>query len=163
MKWLLILGLIVVDAVAQPMLPLPRIGVRPNTNGAVMLTWTYGVPRWNSLSNITLGTSVDSGVFNTYLVSGLVVGSTNAFVAFNAAGASNVETGIAQPFVLKASIRPYTYLVTVPTSTNAATRILTSTDLKVWNTFRLITNSEPTYQFVWTNDNGTRFFHSVSP
>lgn len=157
-----VLGAALISAFAQPSMPRLTPRMEP-TNGSVMLTWDYGIPAWNSISNVTLRSSIDTGLFNTYRVSGLPIGSTNVFVAVNSAGLSNMATGVAQPFVIKASIKPYTYLVTVPTSTNAVTRILTSTNLTVWTTFKRVTNLGPTYQFVWTNDNGTRFFHSVSP
>ena len=157
-----VLGAALISAFAQPVPQSPYVR-QSSTNGSMLLAWTYGDYHLNSISNVTTRNTIDTGFFNTYLVSGLPVGSTNVFVVVNAAGASNTATGVAQPFVLKASIKPYTYLVTVPTSTNAVTRILTSTNLKVWTTFKFVTNLGPTYQFVWTNDNGTRFFHSVSP
>lgn len=160
---IILVTLMVASGNSQPLIPTPSNVTRPVTNGAIMLTWSYGSPWFNTLSNVTTRSSVDSGVFNTYLASGLAIGSTNVFVAANTAGLSNMATGVAQPFVLRASIKPYSYMVTVPTSTNTATRILTSTNLSVWTTFRIITNSGTSYQFVWTNDGGARFFHSVAP
>lgn len=161
MKLILAL-MLAVAANAQPVLPLSVPRTAPTT-GSVLLTWNFGNPRWNGLANVTTATDIAFGEFDTYLVSGLPIGSTNVFVAFNDAGISNLATGIAKPFVLKAEIKAYSYLVSVPTSTNGVTRILTSTNMAVWTTLRKVTNSGPMYQFVWTNDGAARFFHSVSP
>lgn len=162
MKWLLILGL-VGSAFAQPSIPLPRIVTARVTNGTVMLGWAPGYPVINGVSNVTTRVNLAYGLFDHYLASDLPMGSTNVFVAYNDSGLSNMATGVARPFQLKATIQPYVYMVTVPTSTNGITQILTSTDLKAWNSFITVTNSGPTYQFAWTNDGLLRFFHSVSP
>ena len=158
---LLILLLLSISASAQPTIPISV--TRPVTNGTVMLAWRLGIPSRNTVSNLTTGTAIASGPFNFYMASGLMIGSTNVFVVANVAGSSNTATGVAEPYIPKAEMRVYSYLVTVPAKTNGQTTILTSTNLSVWTRVAVVTNG-PTYSFVWTNEGaGSRFFRSVSP
>lgn len=159
---LLLFLMLALTSVAQPM-PQGAPQFRKSTDGSVLLIWDYGVQRLNTLSNVTTRSQVARGEFYAYRASGLPVGSTNTFVAFNDYGLSNMSTGVATPFDYKATMQIHSFLVTVPTSTNRVTRIMTSTNLQIWTTFRFVTNTAPTYQFVWTNDGSARFFHSVAP
>lgn len=149
-------------AIAQPSLPIPKVRLNA-PEGFVLLKWDFGNPNWNTLSNVTTRTVVDSGVFDFYMVKNLPIGVTNTFVVFNEVGLSNMATAVAVPFYDKCSIRVFTFTVTVPSLTNGVTRILTSTNSTIWSTLRTVTNLGPTYSFVWTNDGMARLFRSVSP
>ena len=122
----------VVCVVAQQ----PRITPHQLSNPApvvgVSLRWNKGKPPETTVSNLTTGTFIYAGLADAVMFTGLALGSTNRFLAFNTSGSTPVMSAVAVTQDLRCSISVYTYLVTVPIKTNSLTAIMTSTNLITW-------------------------------
>lgn len=162
MRFLIAL-MLALSAIAQPVPPLPNIVTPTVHGGTVLLGWNPGLPRLNSVSNVTTRSLLAAGYFHYYMVHNLQVGSTNSFVVFSSAGSTEVLTTVANAYADKCEISIHTYLIKVPAKTNGVTTILTSTNMVIWTEIDNVVNSGPTHQFVWTNDGGQRYFRSWSP
>ena len=145
----------------NPSIPIARAAIAPSVG--VTLRWDKGTPPETTVSNLTTRTSIYAGLADAVMFSGLVLGSTNRFLAFNSSGSTPVLTTLAVTQDLRCSIKVFTYLVTVPIKSNSPTSIMTSTNLVTWNQIAQVQTTNSTYSFVWTNDGGNRFFRSTSP
>lgn len=139
-----------------PVAPAPQ-------KGSVWLRWNPHFPYPNTIRNLTTGEEYDAGSANNFEVHGLPLGSTNTFVVHNDAGVSNEATGVASVNTNRASISIHTFLVELPVEPNVSVVLLTSTNLLTWKEIGIILTTNSVYQFVWTNDHGTRFFRSALP
>jgi len=149
----------------QPSLVVKRVGSQ-SANG-VTLRWDKGVPPETTVSNLTTRKAIYAGLADAVMFSGLALGSTNRFQAFNTntegmTGFTPVLTTLATTQDLRCTIRLHTYLVTIPMRSNQPTSVMTSTNLQTWYQIALINSTNPTYSFVWTNDGCNRFFRSTS-
>ncbi len=135
--------------------PLPLIGVT--------LIWDRGYPPETTVSNLTTGAAIFAGIADAVMFTGLPIGSTNRFRAFNAVGSSAVHDAVATTqTVNNASISIYSYQVIVPVNPNRATYVMTSTNLSTWNIVAFVLSTNSTYRFLWTNDGAQcRFFRSI--
>lgn len=151
-----------VSPVNQRSFALPALPA-PQPNATVWLRWNRGIPAQTTIRNLTTGRDYDAGVSDNFEVRGLVRGSTNVFVAFNAAGFSNQATGLATIPSRMASISIHTFLVELPVIPNESVAILTSTNLLTWRQIGMIITSNSVYRFLWTNDSKPHFFRSALP
>jgi len=144
-----------------PRLPVVRLTTPPS--GGVTLKWDKGEPPETTVTNLTTRAAIYAGVADAVMFSGLVLGSTNRFQAFNTSGFTPTLTTLATTQDLRCTIKLYTYLVTVPVKSNQLTVVMTSTNLVTWYNYAFVTQPAPFYSFQWTNDGQTRFFRSTSP
>lgn len=124
-----------------------------------------GIPPETVVSNITTGQAIMANKANAVTFSGLVAGSTNQFVAVNAGGGrSHVLTTLATNQVIASKIQIHSYKVTVPLKPGNATRVMVTTNLLTWYQIALVSSTNLTYQFIWTNEGAPmRAFRAVSP
>lgn len=149
-----------------PIAPKSNLGI-PRTTTGVTLRWTKGNPPETTVTNLTTGTAIYAGLADAVMFSGLVLGSTNRFQAFNYNGSmfgfTPIITTLATTQDLRCTIKVNTYLVTVPVKSNQLTSVLTSTNLQTWYQIAMVAAATNQYSFVWTNDGCNRFFRSASP
>lgn len=153
----LILFLISISAYAQT----PNPVIRTNTPiSGVWLAWDHGNPRLYNLTNLTTGQYYLGIPESSVLVAG-VYGATNRFVVANSAGMSNTLIATNSWQTWTSSIAVYSYIVTLPVRTNVSCDIWTSTNLLTWRRIATIVSPTNSYQFLWTNDFGNRYFRSA--
>lgn len=156
--------LVALTASAQlPAMPKANASARKGVTG-VTLDIHPGMPPETVVSNMTTGVAIAAARADAVTFSGLPDKSTNQFVAFNSHGSSAVLTTLATNQVIASRIEIHSYKVTVPTPPMKATRVMMSTNLLTWYQIALVSSSNTTHQFIWTNrGESMRFFRSVSP
>lgn len=123
--------------------------------------WDHGNPRLYNLTNLTTGQYYLGIPERSVLVQG-VFGATNRFVVANVAGMSNTLIATNSWQTWTSSIAVYSYIVTLPVKTNVQCDIWTSTNLLTWRRIATIVSPTNSYQFLWTNDFGNRYFRSAT-
>lgn len=156
-KYIAQLVLVALTASAQPTIPTAK--ARTNSMSGVWLIWDHGYTKHYNLTNLTTGQFYLGIPENSALVQGLF-GATNQFVVGDTNGSSNILTATNTWQNWTSSITVHTYLVTLPIKTNVWCDIWTSTNLLTWRRIAMIVAPTNSYQFLWTNDFGNRYFRS---
>ncbi len=162
------LALIVLGAVAcsaQPLSPLPKLVPAKSVTG-VTLKWDTGHPWGTTISNLTTRQFIYVGFLaaDAVMFTGLPIGSTNRFLAFNPAGSTDAINAVSTVQDLRSTIVVHSYLVTVNVKSNYPATLLTSTNLTHWRQLAVIFPTNTTYSFIWTNDGiPNRYFRATAP